>query len=95
MPASAEPASRRDWQEIFALLDSALELDPVQHPAWLDALPAEQARLSPMLKSLLQAHADVGTADFMGAPGNLRVANGADATGVGRAVAGRPVSTAA
>ena len=68
MPASAEPASRRDWQEIFALLDSALELDPVQHPAWLDALPAEQARLSPMLKSLLQAHADVGTADFMGAP---------------------------
>ena len=68
MPASAEPASRRDWQEIFALLDSALELDPVQHPAWLDALPAEQTRLSPMLKLLLQAHADVGTADFMGAP---------------------------
>ena len=68
MPASAEPASRRDWQEIFALLDTALELDSVQHRAWLDALPPEQARLSPMLKMLLLAHADVGTGDFMRAP---------------------------
>ena len=68
MPASAESVSRRDWQEIFALLDTALELDSVEQRAWLEALPAEQARLSPMLKSLLQAHADVGTDDFMRAP---------------------------
>jgi eukaryotic-like serine/threonine-protein kinase len=68
MPASAEPESRGDWQQIFALLDTALELDSVQHPAWLEALPAEQARLSPMLKALLQTHADAGTADFMRTP---------------------------
>ena len=29
MPASVEPTSRRDWQEIFALLDSALEHNDV------------------------------------------------------------------
>jgi hypothetical protein len=36
MPASAEPASRRDWQEIFALLDTALDLDSDQRAAWLE-----------------------------------------------------------
>ena len=46
MPAFAESVSRRDWQQIFVLLDTALELDSSQHRAWLDALPAEQARLS-------------------------------------------------
>ena len=74
MPRSAEVASRRDWQQIFALLDTALELDPSQHRAWLDALPAEHARLSPMLKSLLQSHADVGTDDFMRAPATFSLA---------------------
>ena len=68
MPASAERATRRDWQEIFALLDTALDLDSIQHPAWLEALPAEQERLSPMLKALLHAHADAGTGDFMRVP---------------------------
>jgi hypothetical protein len=63
MPAYAESVSRRDWQQIFVLLDTALELDSSQHRAWLDALPPEQARLSPMLNSLLRAHADVGTGD--------------------------------
>ena len=71
MHASAEFASRQDWLEIFALLDTALELDPIQHEAWLDALPAEQARLSPMLKVLLDTHADVGTGDFMRAPASF------------------------
>ncbi len=68
MPASADPASRRDWQEIFALLDTALELDAIQRSAWLEALPAGQARLAPKLKALLEAHADIGTADFMRTP---------------------------
>ena len=71
MPAFAEPASRRDWREIFALLDSALELDATEHRAWLDGLSPEQARLSPMLNRLLLAHADVGTGDFMRAPASF------------------------
>jgi len=68
MPASAEPASRRDWQEIFALLDTALDLDSDQRAAWLEALPAEHARLTPMLNTLLQAHACMDIGDFMRAP---------------------------
>ena len=68
MRASAEPASRRDWQEIFALLDTALELDSIQLTAWLEALPAEHARLSPTLKALLQARAGATIGDFMRAP---------------------------
>jgi hypothetical protein len=39
MPASAESVSRRDWQQIFVLRDTALELDSSKHRAWLDALP--------------------------------------------------------
>ena len=74
MRASAELASHRDWREIFALLDTALELDSIQHRAWLEALPPEQARLSPMLKDLLLAHADVGTGDFMRAPATFSLA---------------------
>ncbi len=74
MPASAESVSRRDWQQIFVLLDTALELDSSQHRAWLEALPAEQARLSPMLNSLLRAHADVATGDFMRAPATFSLA---------------------
>ena len=65
MPASAKPASRHDWQEILALLDTALELDATQYTSWLEALPAEQARLSPMLKALLQSRAEVSTGAFM------------------------------
>ena len=68
-PNGAVPtASRRDWQEIFALLDTALELDPASHSGWLDALGPEQARLSPLLKDLLQAHAEVSTGDFLQSP---------------------------
>ena len=58
-------ASRRDWQNVFALLDTALDLDPPSQSAWLDALGPEQARLSPLLRDLLQAHAAVGTGDFL------------------------------
>ena len=58
-------ASRRDWQDVFALLDTALDLDPPAQSAWLDALGPEQARLSPLLRDLLQAHAAVGTGDFL------------------------------
>ena len=63
--------SPRDWQEVFALLDTALELDPASHARWLEELGArdpDQARLSPLLKDLLRAHADVSTADFLQSP---------------------------
>jgi len=71
MPASAEPTSRRDWQEIFALLDSALEFGSTEQQAWLDGLSPEHARLLPTLKKLLLAHADIGTGDFMRAPASF------------------------
>ena len=64
----AGPASRQDWQEIFALLDAALELDPSRHEAWLAALPADRARLSPLLQELLRNHAEGGDVDFMSVP---------------------------
>ncbi|MEO8344298.1 MAG: serine/threonine-protein kinase [Betaproteobacteria bacterium] len=71
MHAFAERASRLDWQEIFTLLDTALDLESIEHAAWIEALPAGQARLSPMLKLLLHAHADVGTVDFLRVPATL------------------------
>jgi serine/threonine protein kinase len=66
--AAVPVASRRDWHEIFALLDTALELDPTLHTGWLEALGPEQARLSPLLKRLLSAHAAARTDDFMQSP---------------------------
>ena len=71
MPACADAvatASRGDWQEVFSLLDTALELDPADRAAWLDArdrLAPEQARLSPLLRHLLAAHVEIATGDFL------------------------------
>ena len=61
-------ASRRDWHDVFKLLDTALDLDAPSQSAWLDALGPEQARLSPLLRDLLQVHAAVGTGDFLCTP---------------------------
>ena len=52
----ATPPSREDWVQVFALLDVALELAPAARAPWLAALPPEQARLAPLLQSLLQTH---------------------------------------
>ena len=74
MPACADAvatASRGDWQEVFTLLDTALELDPAARAAWLadlDGLGPEQARLSPLLHHLLAAHAEIATGEFLRAP---------------------------
>ena len=74
MPACADAvatASRGDWQEVFALLDTALELDPAARAAWLDGLDRlgpEPARLSPLLRHLLEAHAEIATGDFLSSP---------------------------
>jgi len=80
MPAASEPpslplASPGDWQQIFALLDSALELDATAHAAWLESLGAEHARLSPLLRDLLRARADVGTGRFMQTPPSFGISS--------------------
>ena len=64
----ASSRSPRDWQEAFALLDTALDLDPGAHAAWLAALDGEQAHLRDLLAQLLSAHANAATGDFMQAP---------------------------
>ena len=61
-------ASSRDWQDVFSLLDTALDLAPEARAAWLAALPPGQARLSTWLQQLLQAQADISTSDFLCTP---------------------------
>ena len=68
LDAALPQPSARDWQHIFALLDTALELDPAAQPQWLASLAPEQAHLSPMLERLLRARAEVSTSDFMRPP---------------------------
>ena len=68
-PAVALPTTtRRDWQEALALLDTALDLDTGSHAGWLAGLGPEQARLAPLLESLLRSHASRDTGDFMQTP---------------------------
>ena len=65
---AAPSASPADWLAIFALLDTALDLEPAKHAAWLAALSPENARLVPLLKALLQTHASSAASDFMRLP---------------------------
>ncbi|MEZ5532541.1 MAG: protein kinase [Steroidobacteraceae bacterium] len=41
------------WDRLSPLLDAALERDPAERAAWLDALPAQDAALRPLLARLL------------------------------------------
>src|SRR3954470_19666255 len=66
--AAAPVASRSDWQQAFALLDDAFDLEPAAQPAWLASLPPAQAHLAPMLAQLLRARAEVADTDFLQAP---------------------------
>lgn len=61
-------ASRQDWQHIFALLDAALDLDHTAQVSWLATLGPNEARLSPLLRDLLLAHAVSRPDDFMQSP---------------------------
>lgn len=67
MPAFAD-ASPSDWREAFALLDAVLQFDPSEHAAWFAALLPAQARLSGLLKALLQRRAGLDSGDFMRSP---------------------------
>ena len=67
------PRSRPDThqlQQMNTLLQAALELPESQREAWLQALPAEQRALAPLLRAMLQ-RASVETDDFMRQPVGL------------------------
>ncbi len=67
------PRSRPDThqlQQMNTLLEAALELPESQREAWLQALPAEQRALAPLLRAMLQ-RASVETDDFMRQPVGL------------------------
>lgn len=56
-----------DWPVLSALLDQALALPAAERPAWLAALPPEQAAHRFVLQQLLDAQAQVETDDFLAA----------------------------
>ena len=68
LPPLSQRVSHQDWRDVLHLLDTALELEPSAQTHWLAALGPQHARLSPLLKELLDARAAVGTGDFMRAP---------------------------
>ena len=77
MKAADEPKpSREDWVEVFALLDVALELDPDARASWLAALGPEQARLLPLLQTLLNTHARAASDEFLQTPAAFVLAGG-------------------
>lgn len=57
--------SPQEWKEIFALLDTALELPPAERDTWLEALDASRDGLKPTLRELLAKHASKETDDFL------------------------------
>jgi tetratricopeptide (TPR) repeat protein len=59
------PPSTECWREIFALLDTALDLDPPARAQWLASLDPASAGLGPWLDELLRTHAAEETSDFM------------------------------
>ncbi len=64
-----------DWAVISPLFDEALDRSAEQRTHWLDNLPADQRRLSGVLRQLLADHASVESAEFMGMPPSLYAAD--------------------
>lgn len=60
---SSDAAMR--WTRVLALLDEALDLEPLQREAWLAALPASDAPLAAQLGELLALHAANRASGFM------------------------------
>jgi tetratricopeptide (TPR) repeat protein len=56
---------RDDWAQLLRLLDAALDLPPAARDAWIDALPAAQARLAPALRRLMAQRGAIETGDFL------------------------------
>jgi hypothetical protein len=57
-----------EWQEVFALLDTALELPPGERAAWLQGLSGSSAEFKTQLERLLAQNARLETGDFLAAP---------------------------
>ena len=69
--ASLARPTTDDWRRIFALLDTALELEPAARADWLASLDPEHAPLAPWLDELLRTHAARDTADFLSKGGSF------------------------
>ncbi len=54
-----------DLPALSTLLDDALELDAPQRLAWLEALPAEHARLGPLLRQMLVENDSIEYGEFL------------------------------
>ena len=66
---ASDPAlSKDDWRTVFALLDTALELEPAAHADWLESLGAEHDKLLPMLRTLLHDQPAMAASGFMQPP---------------------------
>ena len=81
------PRSRPDThqlQQMNTLLQAVLELPESQREAWLQALPAQQRALAPLLRAMLQ-RASVETDDFMRQPVALAPDGEEDAAAADRA----------
>jgi serine/threonine protein kinase/Tfp pilus assembly protein PilF len=57
--------SHQDWRQVFALLDTALELPPQARDSWLDRLEDQPAQVTHALRELLARQASQETGDFL------------------------------
>lgn len=53
------------WTRVLALLDEALDLNPVEHEKWLASLSADDAALAAKLRELLALHAANRSSKFL------------------------------
>jgi serine/threonine-protein kinase len=60
-----------DWNEVFGLLDQALDLPPDEYAAWLQSLHGLSADRRSQLEQLLAQEARLETADFLKSPVSL------------------------
>ena len=66
-PSQETPLPQLDpqqWRQLFALLDTALELPAAQRDDWVDSLECS-TDVRRALRDLLTRHAAQGTADFL------------------------------
>lgn len=62
-----QPSLKAGWNELSALLDTALELPVEMRAAWLESLEVQDAALKERLRALLARAEQIETRDFMGA----------------------------
>lgn len=71
-----------DWPTLSRLLDEALDQSASERHRWLSQLPTDYQTLQPILRHLLERHAEAETRDFLGSLPQLLAADDAvDSTG--------------